>query len=314
MASGAADYSGLQNASCFVRHTPIEELARSVYNRASMLDCDQIVVHATDGTRLEGCLWQHSAPPRALVWLSHGYAEHIGRYAHVVEPLVEAGFSVAGLDHRGHGRSDGRRALTPHFDVLVADFRTFVQAVDSRVPAAPRFMLAHSMGAVIGLHYTMANQSELAGLVLSGAAVRLSGVDFEAIRPYLAFLARTVPRLGVRSIDPDILTRDPQAVERFKCDQQCYHGRVQAGTAYHLPLAGADALEHARELTLPLLVMYGTADTLADPDGSVRLHHRARSADKMLEPWQDFRHEIFNELGKERVISTTTAWLERHSA
>lgn len=279
-----------------------------------MAACERIVVHAADGTRLEGCVWTPSFNPRALVWLSHGYAEHIGRYAHVVAALADAGFCVAGLDHRGHGASAGRRALMPGFDMLVADYRTFVRHVDSRIAPMPRFMLAHSMGAVVGLHYTLAYQNELAGLALSGAALRLHGVDFDKKRWILAWLATLSPWFGVRRLDPDILTRDPEVVERFRRDAACYHGPVQAGTAYHLLSAGEQALDRGGELTLPLLVMHGAADTLADPDGSVRLHERAAGADKTLKQWPGFRHEIFNEIGQQDVLALVTAWLERRVA
>ena len=53
-------------------------------------------------------VWPHHAPARIVV-LAHGYGEHIGRYEHVAATLGQHGAAVYGLDHVGHGRSDGER-------------------------------------------------------------------------------------------------------------------------------------------------------------------------------------------------------------
>jgi acylglycerol lipase len=278
----------------------------------SVVQCDPVTVRAADGTSLVGYVWLPAAAGNGLVWLSHGYAEHIGRYAHVVETLVNAGIAVAAVDHRGHGESEGPRALLSEFGLPVADFRAFVIEVETRVSPGPRVMLAHSMGAVIALHYAARYQRELAGLVLSGAAVRLHGVDFGSIRGFLEALSKTMPGFPVRRLDPAILTRDEDAVQRFKDDGKCYHGWVKAATAFHLPSAGERALQRASELTLPILAMHGEADRLADPSGPRDLIAAAGSIDKTLRTWPDFRHEIFNELGKEGPIDAARVWIEQH--
>ena len=41
--------------------------------------------------------------------LSHGFGEHARRYDHVAQRFGAAGLVTYALDHRGHGRSDGKR-------------------------------------------------------------------------------------------------------------------------------------------------------------------------------------------------------------
>ena len=53
--------------------------------------------------------------------LVHGYGEHLGRYEHVATALNAAGWSAYGLDHVGHGRSEGERVLIPDFTPVVED-------------------------------------------------------------------------------------------------------------------------------------------------------------------------------------------------
>ena len=56
--------------------------------------------------------WEPEAAPRGVVLVVHGYAEHIGRYVGFAEHLASRRLAVAGIDHRGHGRSGGKRVAT----------------------------------------------------------------------------------------------------------------------------------------------------------------------------------------------------------
>ncbi len=103
------------------------------------------------GVRLQAGRWADpSVRQRATVVLVHGYGEHLGRYGHVIAALCRGGYTVFGLDHRGHGRSDGRRAAIRRFDEFVDDLDRLVDLAgvevgDDGVPP-PRFLLGHSMG------------------------------------------------------------------------------------------------------------------------------------------------------------------------
>ncbi len=65
--------------------------------------------------------WQGDAPPRGVVVISHGAGEHSGRYERPALELAELGYPVYALDHRGHGRSGGPRALVDRLDNAAAD-------------------------------------------------------------------------------------------------------------------------------------------------------------------------------------------------
>ncbi|MEE8617491.1 MAG: alpha/beta fold hydrolase, partial [Roseateles sp.] len=84
-----------------------------------------------DGLQLHLRHWPATAEPaRGQVLLVHGLGEHIDRYAHVAAVLNAEGWDVHGWDHRGHGRSEGRRG-----DIPVADAGAAV------IAAAPRWTL-----------------------------------------------------------------------------------------------------------------------------------------------------------------------------
>ncbi|RIK81449.1 MAG: hypothetical protein DCC68_08515 [Planctomycetota bacterium] len=85
--------------------------------------------------------WRPDGAPRGIVLLAHGVGEHSGRYEHVAAYLVERGYAVFALDHRGHGRSEGRRASVRRFDEYVVDLRLYFEHIRACEPE-PRGPLA----------------------------------------------------------------------------------------------------------------------------------------------------------------------------
>lgn len=106
--------------------------------------------------------------------------EHSGRYGHVAFRLTVAGFAAYALDHRGHGRSSGPRALIDRMDHAVADVDQFVTLAASRHGGRPLHLLGHSMGGAIALAHALRHQERLRGLVLSSAAASLASAPTSA--------------------------------------------------------------------------------------------------------------------------------------
>ena len=115
--------------------------------------------------------WRPETPPRAVVLIAHGAAEHSGRYERLAEYLTGRGFTVAALDHPGHGQSEGGRCYINSFDDYLNTLRVFHQRVLQDNAGLPVFLLGHSMGGLISSAYLLRHQSELAGCILSGPAI-----------------------------------------------------------------------------------------------------------------------------------------------
>lgn len=263
--------------------------------------------------------WQAWLPPdpcRGVVVIAHGAGEHSGRYPHVAERLVRESYAVYALDHRGHGRSTGPRALLDRMENLVADLDTLVLQASSEQGAragsgVPVFLLGHSMGGTVSLCYALRHQDRLDALVLSAPLAAV-----EAASPVLRVVARTLstiaPRLPLIAIDPALVSRDPAVVEAYTADPLVHHGKLPARTAVQL----ADAVEsfpaRVPEITVPTLILYGTADTLCPTDGSVMLGHRIGATDLTVTSYPGLYHEIFNEPEQAQVMDEMCAWLNAH--
>jgi alpha-beta hydrolase superfamily lysophospholipase len=255
--------------------------------------------------------WQAWLPeePRAVVVIAHGAGEHSGRYEHVARRLVDAGYAVYALDHRGHGRSQGRRALVDRLDNAVADVRGLLGVARAAHPGLGIFLLGHSMGGAIALAFAIRHQDELSGLALSGPVAAL-----EAASPALRLAARALsvltPGLGVFAVDSSLVSRDPEVVRAYREDPLVFHGKLPARTVAELAAAVERFPAQVPGIRIPLLVMHGTADALAPVAGGTMVHERAGSADRTLHLYEGLYHEILNEPEQERVLSDLVAWLD----
>ena len=133
-----------------------------------------------------------TASNRGTIYLSHGYAEHCGRYQATAEALANLGYTVVALDHQGHGQREGDRGHLVSMNAVVADLLQLVRVVP---PAAnkPAFLLGHSMGGLIALLATMrATPGTFRGVVLSAPAISM---DPKLDTPLNRFLARTLSNI-----------------------------------------------------------------------------------------------------------------------
>jgi acylglycerol lipase len=260
------------------------------------------------GMRIFWRSWLPDGDPRALVAIAHGAGEHSGRYEHVAGRLVAEGYAVYSLDHRGHGRSGGPRALIDHMPDAVADLHTLVTLAASRHPGAAVFLLGHSMGGTVALLYAIGHGDRLSGLLLSGPCAALDAAP--AVQRMIAAVLSTVaPKAGLLAIDPSLISRDPAVVSAYIEDPLVHHGKLPARTVTELASAIESFPDGVRAITIPTLIMYGTDDRLCPPRGSVMLGERIGSADITVTPYDGLHHEILNEPEQEQVLDEMCTWL-----
>jgi alpha-beta hydrolase superfamily lysophospholipase len=264
-------------------------------------------LHGVDGVQIFTQSWlPDAADPRAIVVLVHGFGEHSDRYDWVAGRLVTAGYAVYASDHRGHGRSQGDRALVD-VDTVVADIDRLVDRAAGAHPQLPVAMLGHSLGGLIAIRYALAHQRRLRALVLSGPLAAL-----DAPAPALALargLARIAPRLGVTSLDARLVSRDPAVVAAYREDPLVHHGPIPAQTVAQMARTVERLPDVVGRVTLPTLIVYGTADGLCPPSGAVMLAERIGSVDLTTRAYEGLYHEILNEPERETVMGDVLGWL-----
>ena len=260
------------------------------------------------GLQLFAQSWQPEAKPRAVICLIHGMGEHSGRYTHVADQLTQAGYTLLSFDLRGQGQSKGLRGHTPSYDALLNDINSLLNEADKCFPELPRFLYGHSLGGNLALNYVLRRQPQLKGVIVTGPWLRLA---FEPPR-FKIILAQITnyiwPSFSQKSgLDTKALSRDSEVV--YACENDpLVHDHISARMFISGHKAGRWALEHASELTIPLLLMHGGDDKMASLEASREF------ADKItknctLKIWDGLYHEIHNEPEKQEVLTFLINWL-----
>jgi alpha-beta hydrolase superfamily lysophospholipase len=258
--------------------------------------------------------WSPGGDPKAVVLLLHGLAEHSGRYTGVAETLTDAGCAVHALDHRGHGKSDGKRTYVKSYDQYQADILQFRALVEQQHPGLPLFVLGHSMGGNLALGHVLDHQVGVRGLALSAPALA-PGSSLSPSKIKLAkLIGKIAPGLRPEALSSDAISRDPAVVAAYVADPLVFNGKITAGAAAALLTSMETFPRRYAELTLPILLQHGTADQLVDVAGTRALEAGAVNAKVTAHYYDGLYHEIFNEPERATVLADTVAWLESATA
>ncbi|MEC4762767.1 lysophospholipase [Mycobacterium sherrisii] len=254
-------------------------------------------------------VWTADTPARAVVVLSHGLGEYARRYDHVAQRFAAAGLVTYALDHRGHGRSGGKRMLVRDISEYTADFDTLVGIATKEHPGLKTVVVGHSMGGAIVFAYGVERPDNYDLMVLSGPAVAAQ----DQVSPLLAAAGRVLgvvlPGLPVQDLDVRAISRDPEVVAAYQADPLVYHGKVPAGVGRAMLQVGETMAQRAPALTAPLLVVHGEQDRLVSVAGSRRLVECVGSTDVTLKVYPGLYHEVFNEPERDQVLGDVVTWI-----
>jgi len=245
-----------------------------------------------------------------VVVLSHGFGEHARRYDHVAQRFGEAGLITFALDHRGHGRSGGKRVVVRDISEYTGDFHHLVGIATAEYPELPRVVLGHSMGGGIVFAYGVEHPDDYKLMVLSGPAVDARSQVGLPLALAAKVLGSILPGLPAESLPFDAVSRDPEVVAAYNADPLVYHGKVPAGVGKVLIEVGETMPQRAAAITAPLLVVHGEDDKLVPVAGSRKLVECVGSSDVALKVYPELYHEVFNEPEKAVVLGDVVSWID----
>ncbi len=256
--------------------------------------------------------WLPEGEVRDVIVISHGYAEHGGRYGNLVDRLVPKGYALYALDHRGHGRSGGKRALVDRMAWVIEDFHAFVGQVRARHGRQRVKLLGHSMGGSVAFGYALRWPEDLSGLILSGPLI--GGSAPAGQRFVVSVLSAIAPGLGTVALPPEAVSRDPAVVAAYAADPLVTVGKVPARTAHELFAVLPGYRKDAPGIKVPVLIQHGAADSLVPLSGNRAIFEAIGAPDKTVITYPGLYHEIYNEPEKDAVIADLSRWLEAHPA
>ncbi len=281
--------------------------------------------------------------PKAILQISHGMQEYVGRYEDLAYYLAKNGYVVCGNDHLGHGNTskggdeDGFMGEKDGYKFVTEDLHQMSNIIKGKYPELPLYMLGHSMGSFYCRYYAELYGEELKGLLISGTGGPnpLGGIGLvltkvlakvkgpKAKSPFienLAFGAYT-KRIEDAKTGKEWVTRDPELFEKYVNDPRCSFQFSLAGFRDLMTILGlVNRKEWASHLPkeLPVLIFSGAEDPVGDYGKGVKavydMMKNAGLEDVTLKLYEGCRHEVHNELkeDRDRLYKDVLEWLEKH--
>ncbi|MBQ3192325.1 MAG: alpha/beta fold hydrolase [Oscillospiraceae bacterium] len=121
---------------------------------------------------LPAMLWQPEGETKALLQITHGMTEHIGRYEALARKMTAQGIAVAGFDLRGHGRNSGDKEVASFgkggWEATIGDMKRFYDLLEERFPGVPHYLHGFSLGSFLLREYLGYYPEDGAGAVILG--------------------------------------------------------------------------------------------------------------------------------------------------
>uniref|UniRef100_A0ABI0P1Y8 Monoglyceride lipase n=1 Tax=Bos taurus TaxID=9913 RepID=A0ABI0P1Y8_BOVIN len=296
-----------------------------------------------DGQHLFCRYWRPLSAPRALVFVSHGAGEHCGRYDELAQMLVGLGLLVFAHDHVGHGQSEGERMVVSDFHVFIRDVLQHVDAVQKDYPGLPVFLLGHSMGGAICILTAAERPGHFSGMVLISPLVvanpesatlfkdppkileevfQLTGRTIVSWMPasLWVFAAKVLnlvlPNMSLGRIDSSVLSRNKTEVDIYNTDPLVCRAGLKVCFGNQLLNAVSRVERALPKLTLPFLLLQGSADRLCNSRGAYLLMESAKSQDKTLKIYEGAYHILHKELPEvtSSVFREINTWVSQRTA
>jgi alpha-beta hydrolase superfamily lysophospholipase len=250
------------------------------------------------------------APVQARLAIVHGYGDHSGRYEPFLQYLAQRGIAGHAVDLRGQGQSSGRRGHVRKWEDYLDDLSAFLSRAELHGPG-PLFLLAHSHGALVVSSAVLNGLTGIAGCVMSSpyfhsllVQPRFKVLLGRLIEPWMGWLPLPT---GVHA---NWMSGDPAMIAESEADPLVVSTATPRWYFGHLR-AQQRVLARAGEFHLPLLVLAGQADPLADPAAAEDFYRRAGSADKTFIAYPGFRHELLRDTQRQKVFADIYSWMNR---
>mgnify|MGYP001412189364 FL=1 len=269
--------------------------------------------------------------------ISHGMAEHIGRYNWLINKLNEDGYHVIAIDHRGHGNRvednlKGYFADKDGWDYVVSDLVDIIEDSSSEFPNLKQYLIGHSMGSWIALG-AMQKGIDIDCCILSGSS-KISKNLITLQRIIVTFLITFFGKKSIgylldrvilgeynKSFSPnrtpkDWISSDKQSVDEYINDPLC--GYPVTNGLWNDLLSGFlrvfDKRNYKISKNIPILIISGSHDPVGDNTKGTKKLYKFLSTifDNIeIELINNARHEVFNEINKENNYNKLLNFIEK---
>lgn len=257
---------------------------------------------------------------RGVVQTLHGLGEHQGVFKSLASVLNGAGWSVVGIDHRGHGQSSGERGVIPDPLQLLHDQARLHDLISASHRHLPHVMLGASMGGLLAARFAAAAvQAQgsspsapdwwrpLDGIILIAPAL---SVQLPAPQQAtLSVLSKLVPDLPVTlSYLQTWGNSDPEVLQAKQSDP-LIHTRLTPRVCQFMLQTARTVFEHTTQWRTPTLMACSRTDRLVPVNACERFMAEVPSQVLSTKVYPNMAHDLLHEPCQENLHALIVDWL-----
>ncbi|WP_054739185.1 alpha/beta fold hydrolase [Cellulosilyticum ruminicola] len=297
-------------------------------------------IPSTNGSnQLHVMKWKPEGEVKAILQISHGMIEHIGRYDDFAKYLNSKNILVVGNDHLGHGKTVHSKEELGYFNAedssqtVVNDLYEVTKYTKALYPNVPYFILGHSMGSFMARRYLMTYGRKVDGAIIMGTGYQsasvlkfgelvykflkpIKGTNYRSKLMKACTIGRYNKAFAPNRTSCDWLATNQEAVDIYMKDEYCQFDFTING--YNTIINTFKFINQSSNIAkipkdLPILFVAGKEDPVGDKGEGVKKVYtafkKAGISNMKLKLYSGLRHEILNEVGKEEVYQDIYKWL-----
>ncbi|MFA6924497.1 MAG: lysophospholipase [Bacteroidales bacterium] len=265
---------------------------------------------SSDNLNLFARSWKPDVTPKFVICFVHGLGEHSGRYNEWAEKFANKNYAFFAVDLSGHGKSEGKRGHAKDYNLLLDDVETLMKNSELIFPGIPKILYGHSMGGNITLKYFYERKPDLRAMIISAPWLELV---LKVPKPLL-FAAKTISKifpqlLMSNRLKASDLSHD-EAITENRREDVCVHNKISVKLFCLIEEAAKQILLEKNKVNIPLLIIHGTNDKIISFDAA-KSYSQTTGNTTTFKAWENFYHELHNDVGREKVFEYIAGWLER---
>jgi alpha-beta hydrolase superfamily lysophospholipase len=255
--------------------------------------------------------WEPEKQSKKTILLVHGLGENSGRYAHWAKLFTEKGFNFIGFDHRGHGKSSGKRGHARSLEDFLKDIDLAIHNTRELYRNTKLVLYGHSMGGNLSLNYIIKKNHPVDALIITSPWLKLVNEPGSLLLSMVSILSKIMPGIRIANgLSADDLSHDTEVGKKYTNDP-LNHDKISFRMFDILYHSGYHALRNVYKINYPFLLMHGTQDNITSAKASEN-YVMNTSSRTHLKLWEGLYHELHNEPEYKEIFQYILDWLSRY--